>query len=163
MKIVRVKNAFTAVEVALVMMLLSMLIFVTTMIYSYTALQSARPLQNFTGHVISPVSLSKDTVLIAGGNFDRTVMCKLYDFHLYLTHVQSKETLMVGPETLAKPPVANVNPGKNIPIQFEVLIPSTMYPGVWTPRFEGRYICRNGLFTSHKIQEVEAPVFYVVE
>lgn len=163
MRVVRIKNAITAVEITLVILVLSMITFMGTMIYSYSKLHQARPLQNFTGYITSPISLAKDDKLIAGGTFDRTVMCQLYDFHLYLTHSETKETLLIGPETLAEAPVSYANPGKSLPIKFAVSIPSTMYPGEWTPKFEGRYMCRNGLFTAHKIQEVSTNSFIVTE
>lgn len=163
MNIIRVRNAVTMSEIILCLMVILIVAFNSLILLQYATLQSSRPLENFSGKFITPVSISKNDRIIAEGYYDRSVMCNLLDFSIHMTHMQSGDRIVIGKERLLQPPPTNVHPGKSIPVSFEVSRPATMYPGLWQPEYEGKYICVYGLFTSVKYQTVSVPTVEVIE
>ena len=119
-------------------------------LYTYVLLQSSSPLDNFRGGFITPVSLSEDLVIVGTGVYDRDVICKITDFDIHLVNIDNDEEIIIGPKSLAKAPPANLKPGKDIPIEFDLFIPTTLYPGKWMPEYHGTYICQAGIFQAQK-------------
>lgn len=120
------------------------------LLYTYFLLQTSSPLDNFRGGFVTPVSLSNDLVIVGTGVYDRDILCKLTDFDIHLKNVDNGEEILIGPTSLAKAPPANLKPGKDIPIEFDLFIPTTLYPGKWMPEFHGTYICQAGIFQATK-------------
>lgn len=118
--------------------------------YTYFLLHSSNPLENFRGEFITPISLSEDATLVGSGTYDRDVMCKLTNFDIHLLNPETLDELVIGPRSLAKAPPVNIRPGKNIPIEFEVFVPNTLYVGTWKPTFHGEYLCQAGIFQAPK-------------
>lgn len=157
-----VKKTNTIVSMMLVFLLACIVAINVLVIHSYVTLQQSQPLENFTGHVVNPVYISQG-ILKTAGTYDRDIVCRMTDFSVTLTNINNKERIILGPELLLTAPPSNLNPGKNIPVQFTLAIPTTLYVGIWQVEFSGDYWCRNGLFTAHKHQTVTSSSIQVVE
>ena len=151
----KVKKTNALVSMMLSLLLACIVAINALVIHSYVALQQSQPLENFTGHVVNPVYLSLGIIETAG-TYDRDIVCRMTDFSVTLTNINNKERVVIGPESLLTAPPSNLNPGKNIPVQFSLAIPTTLYAGIWQVEFSGDYWCRNGLFTARKHQTVTA-------
>jgi hypothetical protein len=151
------------VEILLYSLMLSMAVFIALMIYFYSVLQEAQPLENFNAKFIDPVTLSTNTEIVAAGSFDRRVMCNLLDFRVVLTNTATGDVILFNKTHLTKAPVANLHPGTSLPVSFNLAVPETLYTGIWAPEYHGRYLCRNGIFSSVKDQTVILGNIRVVE
>ena len=111
------------------------------LLYHYFLLHSSDPLDNFRGRFTTPVSLSTDKTLVGEGKYDRAITCRILMFDVHLVNIETGDEIILGPKQLAKAPPANMKPGKDLPIQFELFIPKTLYPGLWKPRWHAEYLC----------------------
>jgi len=159
-KIIKSMNIFQVIAAFVFVVIFSA---TTYTIYTYVKLTQSWPLENFDGHVISPVDLATDTTLLAGGTFTRRVQCSMYDFNLQLRNPITKDIIILKPEHLATTPKSSMSPAKDIQIKFALFIPQNLYTGHWTPTFTGKYWCRYGIFTANKIQEVTVESFEVID
>jgi hypothetical protein len=64
--------------------------------------------------------------------------------------------IMLDKRHLTRTPKPNTGPGKNLPINFALATPNTIYPGTWNSLFRAKYFCTHGLFSV--IKNVEDPV-----
>lgn len=133
------------------------------LLLTYFHLQSSHPLENFRGGFITPISLTTDETIVGTGLYDRHVLCKLTNFDIHLFNTETSDEIVIGPKSLAKVPPAHLKPGNDIPIEFEVYIPKTIYPGRWKPTYHGEYICQEGIFQEAKSVHLELSVLTVVE
>lgn len=147
---------------AFTLVFLSMFTAIGTNIYLYVCLQQAWPLENFSGHIIDPIDLSTDSLIIATGTFNRRVACEMYDFTFQLRNIKTKDIIILKPEHLARAPISSMSPAKNIDVNFALHIPTNLYAGIWTPTFSGSYICKNGIFTQNKHQTIAVDSFEVI-
>jgi len=157
------KNKRITLQRLLNVALVTLLIMVGLLIASYVKLQQAQPLENFSGRVISPIDLATDTILMTEGTFDRPVMCNMIGFKVFLTNQETGDIIVLTPKHLAASPTESMNPGKDIPINFSLHIPSTLVIGTHLPHFQGTYLCRLGIFMSRKVQSVRASSFTVID
>jgi len=151
------------VNILLALITVCMITFITIMFHTFMKLQYASPLENFTGYVVSPVDLATDNVLETSGTLDRPVMCNLIDFKVYLTNTDNGDMIVLTPRHLVKAPTASMYPGKNIPVNFSLKIPDTLTVGLWSPTFSGKYVCKHGIFTDIKTQDIITPTFTVID
>ncbi len=151
------------VNILLALITVAMITFITIMFHTFMKLQYASPLENFTGYVVTPVDLATDTVLETSGTLDRPVMCNLIDFKVYLTNTENGDMIVLTPRHLVKAPSASMYPGKNIPVNFSLRIPETLTVGLWSPTFSGKYVCKHGIFTDIKSQDIITPTFEVID
>ena len=147
---------------AFTLVFLSMFTAIGTNIYLYVCLQQAWPLENFSGHIIDPIDLSTDSLIIATGTFNRRVACEMYDFSFQLRNIKTKDIIILKPEHLARAPISSMSPAKDIDVNFALHIPTNLYAGIWTPTFSGSYICKNGIFTQNKHQTIAVDSFEVI-
>ena len=125
-------------------------------------MHQAWPLENFVGNIIDPIDLSTDREIIATGTFNRRVACEMYDFTFELRNAMTKDIIILKPEHLSQSPISTMSPANNINVHFALFIPGNLYAGWWTPTFTGSYICKNGIFTQHKIQRIPVDSFKVI-
>jgi hypothetical protein len=151
------------VNILLSLITVAMITFMTIMVSTYVKLHYSDPLENFTGYIVSPVDLATDTVLETSGTLDRPVMCNLIDFKVYLTNLDNDDIIVLTPRHLVQAPTASMHPGKNIPVNFSLKIPHTLEVGTWSPVFTGKYVCKLGIFTDVKVQDVLTPAFQVID
>jgi hypothetical protein len=147
---------------AFTLVFLSMFAAIGTNIYLYVCLQQASPIENFSGHIIDPIDLSTDSLIVATGTFNRRVACEMYDFSFQLRNVITKDIIILKPEHLARVPVASMSPAKNIDVDFALHIPTNLYAGNWAPKFTGSYICKKGIFTQNKHQTIAVDSIEVI-
>lgn len=159
-RIVRIKNCFTIAEIVLAALMLSMLIFVWLMTYSYWTLHSAQPLENLKAEIVEPVKISEGIIKFKG-TYNRPVTCDLVDFHFHLQNTSTGDIITMTPDHLLLGPPANATPGKNLPIQFALKLSKAAYPGYWKSKYEGHYICHFGIFTQQKVQKAYTPVIEI--
>lgn len=151
------------INILLSLITIAMITFVAIMFSTFAKLQYSDPLENFTGYIVSPIDLATDTALETSGTLDRPVMCNLVDFKVFITNIDSGDIIVLTPNHLIKAPAASIHPGKNIPVNFSLKIPDTLVPGTWSPMFSGKYVCKHGIFTDVKVQDIITPAFVVVD
>lgn len=156
-----VKRTNALVSISLAFLLACIVAVNAIVIHSYVTLQQAQPLENFSGKVVNPVHLSLG-VIDTAGTYDRDIICRMTNFAVILTNIENRERVIIGPELLLQAPPSNIAPGKNIPVEFSLAIPNTLYVGTWQVEFSGHYWCRNGLFTARKHQTVTASSIQVL-
>ena len=148
------------INVILAGIVLAMFLFVFFIFGSYLKLQQASPLENFQGSLTN-VDLSHTRVTTAIGKYDRSVVCNLVDFKLYIENSVTGDIYVLTKDNLTKAPSANINPGENIPLNFALKLPYSISTGTYTPTFSGAYVCKEGLFTQYKHQNLVTPTFDV--
>tara|TARA_R110000744_G_scaffold334643_3_gene439929 strand:- start:1083 stop:1562 length:480 start_codon:yes stop_codon:yes gene_type:complete len=137
-----------------------LVIFISTIAASFVRIETALPLENFNGRIISPIDISTQNYIKAEGTFSRRVTCILDDFILTITH-DDGDVLHFGKESLRTAPIAAAT-GDQHQIQFEVRIPNDIKLGWWVPVFTGSYDCKYGLLDSYKTQRLMSPSFKII-
>lgn len=151
-----------ALDALLLAVILVMTTFIGSMVHTYVKLSTSSPLENIRAVVVEPVYIDQE-LLEFSGTFDRSVSCTLLDFRLDLTNMDTGDVIGLNKNHLARSPAPNTGPGKNLEIQFALLMPNTIYPGRWQPTFDGSYICNNGIFTAHKNSHVTITSFVITD
>ena len=142
------------IELLLISLVIAMLTFTGNLFYSYIYLQRAMPLENFKGHVVTPIILDTDRSFTAQGTFDRRVRCDLTNFMVYLTNLNTGDITAITRQHMIKTPPPYAAPRNNMPISFVSRIPDNLYAGTWSPEFVGTYTCHKGIFTARKTQHI---------
>lgn len=138
-------------------------VMVIILICSFVTIHRSQPLENLHVEKLPTVDLAHDTTFKFAGTYDRNITCNLYNFDVHLTNIDTNNIITLGPDHLARKPKSNATPGKNIPIEFHLTIPATVYPGIWKTEFTGRYICRLGIFVDQKFQAVTIEPFVIID
>lgn len=138
-------------------------VMVIVLICSFVTIHKSQPLENLYVEKLPTVDLAHDSTFKFAGTYDRNITCNLYNFDVHLTDVSTNNIITLGPDHLAKKPKSNLSPGKNIPIEFHLTIPATVYTGTWKTEFTGRYICRLGIFVDQKFQVVTLEPFVIID
>ena len=146
----------------LLIVILVMSTFMGGMFYTYARLQMASPLENIRAVVVEPVYVDQE-MLEFTGTFDRDVSCTLHHFRMDLTNMSTRDVISLTQDHLVKTPAPDTGPGENLEIQFGLAMPRTIYPGRWRPEFRGAYVCRYGIFTAFKREQVTIQSFYISE
>lgn len=149
-----------ALDALLLTIIIVMLTFISSMVYTYVRLSMASPLENIRAVVVEPVYVGQD-LLEFSGTYDRSVKCTLIDFRLDLTNMETGDVIGLNKTHLARSPSPNKGPGTDLAIEFALTMPKTIYPGRWQPTFDGAYVCTNGIFTSHKTAYVTTTSFVI--
>lgn len=149
-----------ALDALLLTIIIVMLTFISSMVYTYVRLSMASPLENMRAVVVEPVYVGQD-LLEFSGTYDRSVSCTLIDFRLDLTNMETGDVIGLNKTHLARSPSPNKGPGTDLAIEFALTMPKTIYPGRWQPTFDGAYVCTNGIFTSHKTVHVTTTSFVI--
>lgn len=136
--------------------------FMCGMFYTYAHLQMASPLKNIRAVVVEPVFVDQD-LLEFTGTFDRDVSCTLNHFRMDLTNMTTGDVITLNENHLATAPSPDKGPGRNLQIEFALAMPQTIYPGRWQPEFRGAYVCRYGIFTAFKREQVTVSSFLITE
>lgn len=160
------KNIFTLSVVAKVIIFLfisAVTLANVTFFLQYMKLNSSPALYNFRAEVISPISIGNNDPIKAIGTYDRDIMCEMTTFRVHLRNHATNDILTLGPTHLRTSPPMNLQPGKNIPIQFELFQPTNIYPGMWFVDFDGQYICREGIFVVKKEVHLNSNAISVTE
>ena len=148
------------VNILLASLVLSMAVFIAVMFNTYTRLHKSMPLENLQATIPDvyhyPV---EDEFLQVIGTYDRKVSCQLFDFKVYLEHQDTGAISFLSRRSLVKAPPANSYPGENLPITLIMRKPENLLIGRYSTKFEGHYVCKEGIFTEHKIQIAEGPTF----
>lgn len=132
------------------------------MFHSYARLQVAKPLENIRAVVVEPVYVDQE-LLEFTGTFDRDVSCTLHHFRLDLTNMSTGDVITLNENHLARVPPPDTGPGKDLEIEFALVMPGTIYPGRWQPEFRGAYVCRYGIFTAFKREQVTVRSFSITD
>ena len=136
-----------------------MIIVTATSVYcqfqTFVQVHTADPIKNIKVKVVDPVYINSKEIVWAG-SYDRDVACKLIRFHVLLKNKDTGSIIMLGPEHLTRTPKPNSQPGTDIPINFALKTPETLYPGHWSSLFEADYLCSKGIFKA--IRHVSDPV-----
>lgn len=122
---------------------------------TFVQVHTADPLKNIQVKVVEPVYTNSEEIVWAG-HYDRDVACKLVKFHVLLKNRETGSIIMLGPEHLTRTPKPNSKPGKQLPINFALKTPDTIYPGHWSSVYEADYLCQKGIFKA--IRHVSDPV-----
>jgi len=138
-------------------------VMVIVLICSFVTIHRSQPLENLYVEKLPTVDLAHDNTFKFAGTYDRNITCNLYNFDVHLTDIGTNNIITLGPDHLSKKPKSNRSPGKNIPIEFHLTIPATIYPGTWKTEFTGRYICRLGIFVDQKFQAVTIEPFVIID
>jgi hypothetical protein len=147
---------------ALVLVIFIMIAFKASLFYSYVKLHQSHPLENIRAIVLEPVYAGQELIEFQG-TFDRDVSCTLHNFRLDFTNLKTNDIIALTPAHLAKTPVPDKGPGKNLNIDFALVMPDTIYPGRWQPTFNGAYVCKYGIFTNFKRVRITVNSFLVIE
>jgi hypothetical protein len=140
--------------------ILVMTTFMSGMFYTYAKLQMSHPLENIRAVVVEPVFVEQD-LLEFTGTFDRDVSCTLQHFRLDLTNMITGDVIVLNENHLARTPAPDTGPGKDLAIEFALIMPGTIYPGRWQPEFRGAYVCRYGIFTAFKREQISINSFVI--
>lgn len=150
-------------KTAITLMVMFVVVFNGYLIYHYVKLHTNSPFENFKGSFISPISLSKDNAITGTGTYDRDIMCRITNFDIHLKNSKTSEEVVIGPSSLLVAPPVNLSPGTDIPIEFVVAVPSTLYPGTWSTVYHGSYHCRAGIFVAQKAVTLNLSSLVVTE
>ena len=141
------------------LLLIAMMVVTATSVYcqfvTFAQVHTANPLENIKVKVIDPVYTNSKEIIWAG-HFDRTVQCRLIKFHVLLKNKDTGSIIMLGPDQLTRTPKSESATGKQIPINFALKTPDTIYPGTWGSVFEADYLCHKGIFKA--LRHVSDPV-----
>jgi hypothetical protein len=141
------------------LVLLAMIVVTAASVYcqfkTFAQVHTADPLKNIQVKVVDPVYTNSKEI-VWSGNFDRDVACKLIKFHVLLKNKETGSIIMLGPQHLTRTPKSGSSVGKQIPINFALKTPDTIYPGNWSSVFEADYLCYKGIFKA--IRHVSDPV-----
>ena len=141
---------------------LAMVVFVGSILQTYTHLKYEQPLKNFQGGFKSPVYLDFQTKLEAYGTFDRDIACKMIDFNVLLKSVRTNDVHLLDKQHLLVIPKDFGLRGKNIKTNFVLSIPSSIKEGRYIPTFNGTYFCKEGLFSDLKHVNIQVPPIDIV-
>lgn len=122
---------------------------------TFVQVHHTNPLKNIQVKVVDPVYTNSKEIVWAG-HFDRDVACKLIKFHVLLKNRETGSIIMLGPQHLTRTPKSESAVGKQIPINFALETPDTIYPGNWSSVFEADYLCHKGIFKA--LRHVSDPV-----
>jgi hypothetical protein len=157
---VKIHLHISPVNILLASLVLSMTVFIGIMFSTYSHLHRSMPLENLQAIIPDvhhyPVEGEYLEVI---GTYDRQVMCQLYDFKVFLEHQESGSISFLGRRDLITAPPANSHPGENLSIQLIMRKPKNLLAGRYSTKFEGYYVCKEGIFTEHKIQIATGPTF----
>ena len=123
--------------------------FSTQTAVSFFKINGSMPFENF--EAITSYN-PQDHTLVANGTYDRHIRCNLIDFRVLMS--SAGKIIVLTRKDLKVAPPAAVDPGDDIPISMELHLPETIANGRWNPAYVGHYVCKSGLFTSHKMQEL---------
>jgi len=142
-------------DYSLIVIIITMIIGVGCLFRTYYILQVSDPLKNIKVEVAQPVYVGSEEIVWVG-SYDRDVKCTVVTFSLVLTNTRTADMIMLDKRHLTRTPKPNTGPGKNLPINFALATPNTIYPGTWNSLFRAKYFCTHGLFSV--IKNVEDPV-----
>jgi hypothetical protein len=138
---------------------LAMIIFVGSILQTYTHLKYEHPLKNFDGGIKSPIYLDYQNKIEAYGTFDRDIACKMIDFTLLLKSVKTNDVHMLDKRHLLVIPKEYGLVGTNIKVNFVLSLPNSIKEGKYIPIFNGTYFCKEGLFSDLKHVNIQvAPI-----
>lgn len=156
------KLFFNPVNILLWSLTIAMIVFVFSIVQTYTHLKYESPLANFKGGIKTPIYLEIDKKIEAYGTFDRDISCNLISFTLLLKNKVTGDVYLLDKNHLIDIPIRNRYPGKDLKVNFSVSIPSSIKSGIYNPTFNGDYFCKEGLFSDLKHVQIQVAPITVV-
>ena len=153
---------FNPFNLLLLSITMAMIVFVGSILQTYTHLKYEQPLKNFQGGFETPIYMDYETKLVAYGTFDRNIACKMIDFHVLLKNIRTNDVHMLDNRHLLVIPKDFGLRGKNIKTNFVLSLPSSIKEGRYIPVFSGTYFCKEGLFSDLKHVNIQVPPIDIV-
>jgi len=153
---------FNPFNLLLLSITLAMIVFIGTILQTYTHLKYEQPLKNFQGGFKTPVYMDYETKLVAYGTFDRNIACKMINFHVLLKNKNTNDVHMLDKTHLLVIPKDYGLIGNDIKVNFVLSLPSSIKEGKYIPIFDATYYCKEGLFSDLKYVKVQVPPIDIV-